>query len=484
MNRLMRALWVATTLAVAGCASGPDLTPSQVSIEGGTEATALYAWRNTALVVGPKGTTSTIRAFNAQGSLLWEREQGCVKGVVVAEGLVCQGVRELVLLSGEDGQVASRFTTLTAIVDFRYEGGRVSLQVAGGARHSVDVSNGHLLAPGVSGGGTPTAHGRLLVEDHSGEIRATQYGSGQLAWVGYSRLWPAHQFFVEGLLFQGQGPGGRVFAALVDAETRTVLSEGALTGMGEVTRRQSNREGVLVVGARGVLGLRRGGSSFHRVDVTTGTWALAQAGVFQLVKRGGDALDLVWRPRAARRGVGTSLKPARAFLSRPGLVFHGAWVGAGRGEEEKLKHLSVRVRRWTPDLVYAWRTSGPWTARRMSPEASGDRGFEPAFDGAQPFSPMPLWFSPVVIAELMGKGRSQVGKVHLVHKGQSYHRLAVEERAGGERRFVSLRVMVIERVDTGDRYWVAPNGSSPMVLRAERGGGLFFLATVVLPPKD
>jgi hypothetical protein len=95
---------------------------------------------------------------------------------------------------------------------------------------------------------------------------------------------------------------------------------------------------------------------------------------------------------------------------------------------------------------------------------------------------MPLWLSPTMLNALDSTGMSRIGKLTLIKLGWSYHQL-LEKGSGGQAGTLrAVPVLVITRTDTGDRYWVAPNGANPMILRAERKSGRFFLATVQTDP--
>jgi hypothetical protein len=469
---------VASLLMAAGCGTGTGGLESRLSLRVWSSHAQLSAWNDTAILITPVSSKGhRVRALSSDNGLVWERSLDCGNSDVLSDGLLCIGKRQVVALSGKDGGNLWSWDASTEIGKVQYEGARVTLEVQDGTRHTLDTANGHAVAPGPVASTLFTSGGSLSITMSKTAMRARRYGNGEEVWTSLSALWPAHDVLLHQILFQGVGADGGPFFALVDSESRLILSQIGRASPSAPVLLKSTPDGVLVVQDASVTALRRTHVQTHPTSPTRRAWALGRTSLISIESQGGDT-ELIWKfvPPKQRIAIPTFTEDF-PVLSRPGLTFHGAWVN----REGALTHLEVRVKRWSPDLLYAWRTDGPWTARRMSPEASGDRGLTPSFDGEQPFSPMPLWFSPSTVSELKKNGRARVGKLNLMLEGWSYHRLLEQRPHEDGPHSVSVPVMVVERPDTGNRYWIAPNGANPILLRAERADGLFYLAGMVRP---
>ena len=221
-----------------------------------------------------------------------------------------------------------------------------------------------------------------------------------------------------------------------------------------------------------MTGLRSGESQSVPRTVQSQAWALGRS-TLASVETTASGHELVWHYSGRNATPKASEIPVKSGIpEHRGITLHGAW----RGREKTLTHIEVRVRHWTPDILFAWRTDGPWNARRLSPVAAGDRGLIPAFGGDQAFSPLPLWFSPTVVQALITSGSAKVGKITLNRKGWTYHKMVTNLGQTSREKYVSIPVVVVARADTDDVYWVAPNGPNPLLLRAEKGGGIFYFA--------
>jgi hypothetical protein len=466
------------SLTVAGCAMGTGGLEARLSVPISTTPLQLSAWNDTAMLITPGSSQGhRVRAFSSEDGLVWERSLDCGNSDVLSDGLLCVGKRQVVAISGKDGGNLWSWNASTDIGRVQYEGARVTLETQGGALHTLNTANGHAVAAGPVNATVFTSGGSLSITTSKTAMRAHRYGNGQEVWTALSALWPAHQVLLHYILFHGVGTDGQRFFALMDSESRLVLSQADRVSSSASLSFKSTPDGVLVIQDTSVTALRRRSVQTLPADPNRRAWTLGRTSLIS-VETLGQQTELVWnfvtpKPESAN----PTVIHDPTLLSRAGFTFHGAWLN----RQGALTHLEVRVKRWSPDLLYAWRTNGPWTARRMSPEASGDRGLTPSFDGEQPFSPMPLWFSPSTLSELKKNGRARVGKLNLLLEGWSYHRLIEQGPQEKGSRPLSVPVMVVARPDTGSRYWIAPNGANPILLRAERPDGLFYLAGMVQP---
>ena len=476
MTRFVICLGLMLSLGSA-CTSG-SRQQVRLSLDAWSSQHRLAAWRDYAIVISPtKAGTHQVRAYSSADGLAWQRKLDCANSDVLRDGLLCVGQQGLVALSGKDGGNLWSWNSPIEIRSVLYEGERVTLSSKSGERHTVDTSNGHAVAAGPVDARLFTSGGSLSVVESERMLRAFRTGNGALQWTVLPSLWPTHRVFLHHLFFRGIEPDGRHFLALANSETR-LLQQRELDAIGQpLIAVQDTRHGVLVLQESTVTGLRTSETQRISRAETAQAWALGQTTIMA-VETTGKGLDIVWSAAGRRQqGAMPNWRSNEGFLSREGATLHGAWLSP----KKDLTHVEVRVRRWSPDLLYAWRTNGPWTARRISPEAEGDRGLYPAFDGQQPFSPMPLWFSPTMMRKLTETGEARVGRLSLTTLGWTYHRLALQVGKSSKQRYVSVPVMVVSRTDNDDRYWIAPNGANPLLLRAERDGGIFYLAGMSIP---
>ena len=175
-------------------------------------------------------------------------------------------------------------------------------------------------------------------------------------------------------------------------------------------------------------------------------WALGQTTI--MAETTGKGLDIVWTSSGRSQEVPNQTgHPMRPFL----VEREQRRMELAASPKKELTHVEVRVRRWSPDPLYAWRTNGPWTARRISPEAEGTE------DSIQPLIATTLQPDATLVqsyddAKAHQTGEAQVGRLSLTTLGWTYHRLALQVGKSSEQRYVSVPVMVVSRTDNDDRH--------------------------------
>lgn len=474
----MKRLLLGVILALCGCSASSVGTLRSVNLgTAPTHASVAAAGKRVYIIEEDAGGQPKVKALNLAGSLQWTRRTPCKRFHAVDAGLICVFTKGIKGWTAQEGKTLWQWSAPAPISFVRFEGTRLTIDLATGARHAFMTARGMPIAPDAKENDARkfTANGALTIQHtHRKEMIARRYGNGETLWQDLGMLWPRYQILPFNMGILTRGRRGQLGIGIVDPVRRTVQAWKAWPYASPPTHYYDSSDLLIAAGKDGFVALSQSLSTQGK-SIAGSRFAASRSHVFEL-KRAGGQLILISHKLAPT-------PPLPPPPKTPIFLVDGAhFLGAFRKEDKSLVHLELKVRRWHPDIAYAWRSTGDWTTQRFAPLAAGDRGLARAFDGKQAFSPMPLWLSPSLIQTLRTTQKGQVGKIPFTLEGNSFHRLRVFRRKGGPETPVDVPVLMVRRTDTSERFWITPGGDRPMVLKAETKGGLFYIASVILPP--
>jgi hypothetical protein len=465
---------IALMVLLSGCASTASSYRSRI-LAGTTQSAALGAGTHTLFVVREHQNTWRIEATDLQLNSRWSKTWPCGQFHVVLNDLVCAGTREITRISGKDGQPLWRWKAPSIIRKVLYQGHRFIVGLEDASYHLLDTRTGHH--------GTPSA--RDLAESPVAQAKATvrlagdttltlkHKETGRIIWWDLAKTWPPFTWFANHVAFTALTPRNRLWVGLLDPIERVIKQASPWTFKSRITIQDYHATSMLFGGSDGFVVLTDKGA--ETVAISQAVAGASNGRLLAYLRRIPGGMTLHVRPLSLRPH---KLPMDSLNIEKPGVSFLGGWHSP-KGE---LVPIEIQVQRWGPKRVYRWRTGTKYHEMHMPVNSPDTASLPAAFGGQQPWSPQAVWFNRKWLKELQVHGKSIVGDVVLERVGYAFHTLArVSSASSVSPR--AVRVMVVKRQDTGERLWILPHPTAPMILKAERKGGIFYIAAMVTAAK-